>query len=155
MVRATDLRDFEKEKWCYDSEGNIGVNTCSEIRLPTGESLPVFFRLSGVGKFFDADTVSTPGTEQTLISHTVSVGKNIDLVRLEASCRQSGTFRILVDGSQVGKIRVGPGFPNGDFRFEVLRNASSGVTIEVKFLAPTWVAASDINAHLMTLEKDN
>jgi len=105
---------------------------------------------SGIKYFKKAITTTTPGIEQTLISDTILVGKTVNLLHLQLSCREQATFRILIAGSQVGSGRTGPG---GDrnifFPWTPDEVAIAGSLVEVKFLQMSARPNSvDVEAYL-------
>lgn len=104
----------------------------------------------GVPLFFDTQTVTTPGSPQSLISFTVSQGVNLSSIIV--TCRRSGVVRIKADADIIGSGRTGPSEMNVIFNFTPLRNIGDGVDIVVEFEASSSGNATDIEAYLQAYQ---
>lgn len=105
---------------------------------------------TGTPFFSSNQTVTTPGSEQTLLSETVGVGDTLILKAVRLSCRRQITYKILVDSVVIGSGRIGPGKLNDDFTFLVENAIAAGSTIEVKATALSG-PVSDVEVYLQGL----
>lgn len=116
----------------------------------TGSSIQPTVDLTAVGtpNFFDAEVLSTPGIEQTLITQVVGAGITRRLSSVYVTFRSNGCWSLEVDGNKVASGRTGPARPFNLFKFDPERDVSTGSTIELKFTAGTATKASDVEAYL-------
>ncbi len=106
----------------------------------------------GAPFFADAQTLTTPGVEQTLITTIVPVGKTRHLSKLVVSCSTRGAFIIEAGGSVIGSGRTGAAEKNSVFEWVPRREVAAGVTIDVKHTAASG-PVSDIEAYLMAADE--
>lgn len=99
-----------------------------------------------------ASTVTTPGTEQTLITYAVPGAVTHDLHRVAVSCRQDGKVLVEVNGSSVGVVRTSPAKSDAVFVWTPPVGAATGQTVSVKFTARTGSPVTDVDAFLMADE---
>lgn len=107
---------------------------------------------SGTRYFKKALDTTQPGVEKTLISDTVAVGNQINILQCDVSCRHEGLIKIYVAGAVVGSKRTGPGNVNETFFFNPYHEASAGDTIEVKFEAAAFRPVTDVEAYIQGRE---
>jgi len=108
---------------------------------------------SGTPFFRENQTVTIPGSTQTLINEIVGVGKTLTIKRVTISCSQSVTYEVKIDSTIVGSGRVGPGNLDSSFVFDVDRTATAGQAVTVTILTQTGRPASDVEAYLQALEQ--
>ena len=126
----------------YITSETVGSRTGLDVNIIGGST-------TGTNRFeLPASTVGTPGVEQTLISHTVAVGKTRTLSKLLVTSRGPGKTRLLVGGTEIASGRVSAGNLNFDHQLSPWRNVAAGVLIEVKYLQLTGTPASDVEAYL-------
>lgn len=125
-------------------------DTCANEKLDTLISLQG--GASGTPFFSDAQTVTTPGSTQVLISETVAVGKTLKLKSVRISGRQSLFYKILIDAAIVGSGRIGAGNFNDEFIFRVERSAAAGAVVKVEAVASSGKPATDVECYLQALE---
>jgi len=107
---------------------------------------------NGTPFFVDVQSITTPGTLQTLVNETVPVGKSIALKSVRITSRQHVTYEILIDSQVVGSGRIGSGNLNDDFVFNIERSASAGSVIKVEILSNSGRPATDVECYLQGLE---
>lgn len=107
---------------------------------------------SGVRFFESTQTVTIPGTEQTLISETVGAGLNINLLDCQVSCVREGLLKIYVNSAVIGSARTGPGNPNALFLWTPFHTVLVGETIAVKFTASSWTPVTNVEVYLQGRE---
>lgn len=134
------LQDPDDGLW-YLAKGKQGCLTIdgNVTTLPPGD-----------GDFVDAQTVTTPGVEQTLFSFAVPAGKTKNLTSLKVSCRLPTNFYLTAGGATIASGRTGAGHPNAKFDWSPVRGIAAGTTIELKLLAKSGVPATDVEAYLMS-----
>ena len=102
--------------------------------------------------FFDYQTATTtPGTEQTLISVTVPASTTRSITRVRVSCRQRLTYKLEVDGIEIGSGRVGAGQYTDDLVFVPNYDVAENLDIVLK-VTQTQGKATDVEANLMALD---
>lgn len=122
-----------------DDDGNICVKNTPGI--------------SGNSVFWDFSGTSTPGIEQTLVTFTVGAGITRYLRRWTGSCNWPGKFTIVRSGSILNSGRPGPGQYTVGFDWEESpRPILATQTVDVKFLAPSYAPATDLDFHLVTTD---
>lgn len=104
----------------------------------------------GTGTFTDAQTVTTPGIEQSIFSFSVPAATTRNLVSLRVSCRLPTTFNLEAGGATIATGRTGPSEPNAQFNWLPPRGVSAGTTIELKLLARSGLPSTDVEAYLMS-----
>lgn len=105
----------------------------------------------------DAKTVTTPGIEQTLLTFTAPSGPTALIRRLTSvivTCRSSGGYRLLVNGSEVGSGRTGVAVPNASFQWYPSRPLPAGATIELKYICTGSQPSRTIEAYLMAVDRN-
>jgi hypothetical protein len=134
---------------CYDEDQNkFFFVRCVDGTIPVSESE------AGDPVFEDAQSVTTPGIEQTLISTTVPALKLRKLKKVIVTCRQPGKYKI-DDGSVIiGSGRTGAANLDSEFKWEPRRDITAGTTLNVKFTADSASPASDVEAYLMASDLD-
>lgn len=132
-----------------DDRGRLHVKVSNKDTEP----IPVTISDSEPGEpfFLDTYTPATPGTAQTLISHTVLAGTKLYLSLLALSCRTEGECLIKKDGSIIGTCRTGPGQPDASFNWIPRRECLAGSLVEVVFTPRPSSPIVSIGAHLMGL----
>lgn len=146
---AGNIRDKEFQKFKETPAGKTAVRVCVDSDTP----VPVVLSAGGGAAFFaDAQTLTTPGVEQTLITTTVPVGKIRHLSKVIVSCSTRGAFVIEAGGSVIGSGRTGAAEKNTFFEWVPRREVAAGVTIDIKHTAASGVA-SDIEAYLMAADE--
>ena len=120
-----------------DPIGSSSSGSGGGTEEPTGDPL-----------FVDQTAVSTPGSEQTLLSYTVPASKILYLYSVRAVCRQESSFQILADGDQIGSGRTGAMSPNVHFDFGIHRPYAAATVIEVKATVRTGAIVSTIDCYL-------
>lgn len=122
-----------------DDDGNICVKNTPGI--------------SGNSMYWDFSGTSTPGTQQTIVTFTVGGGITRYLRRWTASCNWPGIFTLERSGSILSSGRSGPGQYTVGFDYaESPRAILATETLDVKFLAPSYAPATDVNFHLVTTD---
>lgn len=110
---------------------------------------------SGASLFRDFTGITNPGTEEEVISETVSVGKAVRLLQAFVTCRQEGKWRLLIDGSEVASGRTGAAVANSHFSWLPYREASAGQVVSLRFLvSDSNKPATDLEAYLQAREID-
>ncbi len=104
--------------------------------------------LLGNAKFVDVQTVTTPGTLQTLWSETVPVNHVYNLIILDVVCRQEGSYTLSMAGAVIASGRTGPGQANIKFSWYPFRQAIAGQLIELKFLGMAGKPIVGVEAYL-------
>lgn len=99
-----------------------------------------------------ASSVTTPGSQQTLITYAVPAAVSHDLHRVAVSCRQDGKVLVEVNGSMVGVVRTSPAKSDAVFVWTPPTTATTGQTVNVKFTARTGSPVTDVDAFLMADE---
>lgn len=107
---------------------------------------------SGDEKFFDIEDLTTPGTEQTLLTAIVPSGKNYNLLQVTLVCRQEGAFKLYLDSDLIASGRTGSAQSNVIFPFKPFRIAGEGKTIELKFTGLPNKPSVDIEAFVQARE---
>ena len=133
------LRDPVDGLW-YLAKGDKGCLTISGSVSTT----------PGTGVFTEAQTVTTPGVEQTIFSFSVPALTTRNLSNLRVSCRLPTTFNLEAGGVTIATGRTGPGTPNAHFNWLPPRGVSAGTTIELKLLARSGLPSTDVEAYLMS-----
>jgi hypothetical protein len=107
---------------------------------------------SGDAFFKEAQTVTTPGVTQTIISEVVPTGKTVNILKVDLSCRLEGRFDVKIDSLIIGSGRTSPGSPNAVFDWRPFREAQTGETIKIEFTAMSTRPATDVEAYLQGRE---
>ena len=103
--------------------------------------------------FAESQSVTTPGTLQTLINETVPAGKTYKLNNIIVPCKMSGHFDIKIDSVIVGSGNTGPANMNARFNFNPIRAATAGQVIKVEFTAKTGTpTGANVEAYLMAIK---
>lgn len=110
--------------------------------------------LQGAEYFKTASTSTTPGTWQDLISETVSANKQINILRIDLTCRLEGLMEVYIDSTLIGSGRTGPATKNIGFNWVPYKSASAGEVIKVKFRAHSFRPADNVEAYLQARELD-
>lgn len=90
---------------------------------------------SGVEKFVENQTTTTPGSAQDLIDDTVPTGKYRLMSQVYVICRAEGSFVVTSDGNIIGEGKTGPANPSGLFSWNPQRPLSAGSQVKVTFTA--------------------
>lgn len=102
----------------------------------------------GDPEFADYQGITTPGTEQTLISYTVPAGKTFNLLDVKVICRHETTAKIEGDGNIIGSLRTSAATPNGLFAYRIARSFTSGKIVQVRATARSGSPVADIECYL-------
>jgi type III secretion system FlhB-like substrate exporter len=102
----------------------------------------------GTPLFVDSNTVTTPGSLQTVLSYTVPALQTLNLLSIIFTCRQETSFQIYGDGILIGSGRTGAAKPNVNFSYRVARSFIPGKIVEVKATTRTGAPVSDVEAYL-------
>jgi hypothetical protein len=151
--------DMDRGEPLGNSEDTFGRRALHvKIGNKDTESIPVrVVSGSGVAKSFPVTIATTPGTEQTVITETVPVGKKWTLVSLQGVSNFATTYRSFLDDTPdvlIGSTRTGPGKPSARFEFDDTQKLSSGATVLVKLKAGAWTPIVDAEVYLHYLEED-
>lgn len=113
--------------------------------VPSGET-------GGDAKFIDVQSLTTPGSEQTLITQVIPAGKQYNLLQVTVVCRQEGSFKVLIDSDIIASGRTGAAQSNVSFAFLPYRIANASETLELKFTGMAGKPAVDVEAYLQARE---
>lgn len=102
----------------------------------------------GIPLLIEANTITSPGSEQTIISYTVPALQAVKILSAKVICRQESMFKVYGDGVLIGSGRTGPASPNVYFDYSVSPTFVSGKIIEIKATARSGSSASNIEAYL-------
>lgn len=116
--------------------------------------IPVSVSEAGDALALSAQTISTPGTEQTLITSTVPAGKVYKLSMAIVTCRQRAEYVIDIDGAIIGSGRTGASNLKDLFPWSPRRSVAAGETVSLKFTAASDTVPSNVEAYLMGSELD-
>jgi len=121
--------DREYAKFKETPAGKTAVRVCVD------DDTPIPIEDTGdINSFFAEDVLVIPDTaENTVLTHTVPVGKQFKLNNVYSSTSVDGVTRIKLDGTLIGIIRVGAGNKNGRFEWSPNRDAAAGQIITVTF----------------------
>ncbi len=108
----------------------------------------------GVPEFKEASENTTPGIEQTLITHTVANGFINDLHNVHLTCNFPGLLRITADGLEVGSGRTEAGKPDTNFFWTPARPVDEDLEIKVLFKHETGTQAVNVKAFLQMSKVD-
>jgi hypothetical protein len=106
----------------------------------------------GVAFFKSNQTDTTPGSWQVLINETVGSGKQINLLRVDLTCRMDGVMEIYIDSDLIGSGRTGPAEKNIGFDWTPFYPAAVGEVIQVKFRAHSNKPIDKVEAYLQARE---
>lgn len=93
--------------------------------------------------------VTTPGTQQDLITDSVPSGKVRKLTQAMVVCRHPGTYLITADGDIIGSGRTGPASSRSMFTWNPRKSVPTGTELKVVFTGLAGTPAADIEAYLM------
>jgi len=132
---------------CYDQDsGKLFFLRCKNGALVTD---PIN---AGDPLYHDGLTISTPGTEQTLVSDVVTAGKTRLISVIKISCFQPGTW-IARNGSDIiGSGRTSAGNPDSFIEIIPRRSLAALSNFTLKFTARTGGPATDVTYHVMATE---
>jgi hypothetical protein len=108
--------------------------------------------VAGTPFYADAQTSSTPGVEQTLITAATPASPARSLDSVVVACRTEGRFTISDGATIIGSGRTGPATPNARFSFSPRRTVTASGTVTVKFTARSGAMASDVEAYLQAVD---
>ena len=134
------IYDTDSGRWHF-AQGDNGVQ---DVHVVGNISIG----LTGTPLFLEAATLTTPSTEQTLISYTVPASKTLNIASARVVCRQESFFEVYGDGTLIGSGRTGPASPNVYFDYSVSPSFVSGKIIEIKATARSGSPASSIEAYV-------
>lgn len=100
------------------------------------------------------DANSTPGTEQTLISETVPVGKKWSMWQTTLTHRFESDARVLLNSGLVDGVRTGPANYNPFLMFGPPVPMVAGDVVEFKFRALLGEPINNIKASVVVTEED-
>ena len=103
---------------------------------------------NGVPEFFEASTITTPGSIQTVLSYTVPALKSLNLFAIKFVCRQDCSFQIYGNSLLIGSGRTGPAEHNIYFDYRIARVFASGIILEVKATARTGSPVADVECYM-------
>lgn len=96
-----------------------------------------------------ADTVTTPGIEQTIIAYTVPAGFSVNFLRVDIATQFEGDWIIYHEADIVGAGRTGPARPSpSGIEWVPYESVVAGDTFEVKFTQDSYRPATEIKAFL-------
>lgn len=134
------IYDTATGKWEFAS-GSAGVQNVAIVgNISVSEN--------GTPVFAESDTVTTPGTEQSILSYTVPALMSLNLYAIKFICRQSCTFQVYGDSSLIGSGRTGPSENNIYFDYRIPRVFGAGKIIEVKTTARAGLPATEVECYL-------
>ena len=113
----------------------------------SASTLPIPFNF-GNSVFDQAAGVTTPGTPQTLITHTVPASTTRRLFNIIVTCRQPGKIVILLNEQLIISGRTSPSENNVHLPHYPPRILSEGDIIKVTFTAMSGSPATDVEAYL-------
>lgn len=145
---------LENESFAIDCNGKVSkrvIDDCLIETMTDGSAKVQIVTAGGTPVWHDVQTVTNPGTEQTLISETVPASMTRTLNKIRVTCRQRVSYTVLIDGSIVGSGRVGAGKYSDDFIWVPGRDAAENLDYEVKVLQSDG-PATDIEVYLMVTE---
>jgi hypothetical protein len=140
---------LENEKFATSSLGKTVVRVADDEALAVLEQILALQGGSAGAPFHeDAQTQTTPGVEQTLISFTVGAGLSRNLNRARVVCRHRVKYNIEVNGQVVGSGRTGAGNLTDDFIWLPGFPVAQSILVELK-ATQSGGPATDIEAYLM------
>lgn len=107
---------------------------------------------AGIQKHFSDDDVTTPGSEQTVISQVVPAGKSWKIYSASASCRSDLKVSLYKNTALINSSRNTPANSDAQILLLPYLSAASGDTIEIKLLSANYNAASDVTSFLNLIE---
>jgi len=119
--RHNNINALEKDKFQYDINGDVCVNTC--IAKPSGDGL----------KFVYASGSDTPGSEYCFLSCVVPAGKLLKLEQIIAAFQQSGEFLVKVGGNTIMRLVTSPAQPTISIKLENSIPIAESEVVEICF----------------------
>lgn len=113
-----------------------------------------FAGLTGDPIYFDDESATTPGTEQTVISETVPTGKKWQLSQIQMNCCQNGEITIFIGSSLIGSGIISPGEQNFFLNWFPGRPMTAGETVAVKFRQISGTNSKTVRSHLQLTEEN-
>jgi len=122
------------------------------VRNPSTSPIPVQISLTTLGTpfFVTAETVTIPGTPQTLITSLVPVSTTRRLKSVTVICRGTTKYRVKIGSALIGSGRTGPGSPESKFVWDADKDAATGTTITV--IVDSKSPAQDIEVFLQAID---
>lgn len=108
-----------------------------------------FFESIGTAVHLEGSLESIPGGTITLVSFSVPALTTRRLHRIQVTCRRPGRWYLEVGGSEVASGRIGTGNLNDTFQWDPIRDVATGTAVALKFDAPSYAAAADVEAYFM------
>jgi hypothetical protein len=145
--------DREYNNFVEDKDGNVArrvVDALSHDKLDA--IIAALGGSSGTAFFAETQTVTTPGSTQTLITEVVPVGTTRSLNKVVVVCRRSAKFEIKINSTVVGSGRTGSASMNASFVFLPVRYAASGDTITIDFEQTSSGPSVDVEVYLMATD---
>jgi hypothetical protein len=132
-----------------NSEDNFGRRALhTKIGNSTSEPIPVTNAGIGAELFISAETTTTPGVQQTLITYAIPSGKQLNALQLVITCNYEGAFYIYKDIDLVGSGRTGAAAKNVSFTWLPYLIFEYGSSLVVKFNSVDYRPAASVEAHL-------
>lgn len=103
---------------------------------------------SGGPLFIDGEALTTPGSQQTLVTSVVPVGKTYILSKIHISGSLGGKWIADIDSGIIGAGRIASGSPDSTLEFIPRRKVLATETLRLRFRAKPG-PASDVNFHIM------
>jgi len=147
--------DAENQKFRVNpSSNNVEVRVSDEDALQKLCDILAALGGSGTGTphFAQAQTVTTPGATQTLISEVVPAATTRQLCQVIVTCRQAVQFDIFDGATVIGSGRTGPGDYQTTFKFDPKRDILTGVTLKIEATSLATTCVTDIEVYLMALD---
>ena len=143
---------LENEKFARNSANKTVVRVADDDALAVLNNILTQLGGSGGTAFHTRDSrVTTPNTEQTVISFNVPASTTRTLSKVVVSCRQRVKFRVEVNSVQVASGRTAPGESNAVFIWAPGYAALTTETVEV-FVEQFGGPASDVETYLMATD---
>lgn len=98
--------------------------------MPTSVPRGQDFKGSPIHK--EAQDLTTPGSEQTLLSYTIPVAKTHQLFQIIVSCRIESFWTLDIDGTVIASGRTGSANPKDVFPVFPGRDIATGTVVTLK-----------------------
>lgn len=102
--------------------------------------------LQGDRELLTAETSTTPGTLQTLISYTVAASKRFISLDVSVSCSLEGQCTVFKNSDLIVSLRTHGACPNALVQFLPWETFEAGDILEVKYLAPSYRPATGVES---------
>jgi hypothetical protein len=119
-----------------------------------GATSAKFAGLTGTATFFDDERASTPGSEQTLVSESVPVGKKWTLYQLQLNSSRDAKIQVKIGSTLVGSGTIGAGDNNLFFSWFPGRPMAATETVTVLYDQNSSTPTTTVRAHLQLTEEN-